>query len=105
MDLPIACTLSEAALLGRRRAIMDMFQRMQFTVSELPDGYAFSFAVTSDALTHIATLVNMKRECCPFLTFRILVEAGKELVRLEVTGPKEAKTIIADFFNCGEAAP
>jgi hypothetical protein len=105
VDLPIACTLSEAALIERRRAIMDMFQRMQCTVSELPAGYAFTFTGTADALAHITTLVDMERECCPFLTFKIVVEAAKEIVRLEVTGPKEAKTVIADFFKCGEVAP
>src|SRR5262245_50307214 len=102
MDLPIACTLSERALLERRRAIMDTFRTTQVTVSELPDGYAFTLAATSDALLQIASLVDLERECCPFLTFKIVVEGRNELMRLEVTGPTEAKTVIAHFFDCGE---
>jgi len=62
MDLPITCTLSE--------------------VYELPFG--------SDTLTMLARLVALEHGCCPFLTFRIALEAGAETVTLEVTGhPKQ----------------
>jgi len=46
----------------------------------------------------ITQLVDMERECCPFLNFKIVVEAGKEPMRLEITGPNEAKSVIANFF-------
>ena len=53
MDLPIVCTLNEADLQKRRQAIMNVFRNMQVGVSELPDGYAYSFSATSEALqTH-----------------------------------------------------
>jgi len=41
----------------------------------------------------------MKPQCCRFLTFKIVVEARKLPIRLEVTGKLEAKPIIADFFR------
>jgi hypothetical protein len=99
MDLPIVCTLSEAEFRHRRQAIMDVFSRMQVAVSELPDGYAFSFAATSEALLQIAQLVDMERQCCSFLTFKIVVEAGRGPMRLELTGPKNANAVIAEYFN------
>ncbi len=68
-------------------------------MSELPDGYRCSFAATSDALTQIAQLVDRERQCCSFLTFKIVVEALGGRMRLEVTGPSEAKAIIAEYFN------
>jgi hypothetical protein len=82
INLPIACTLNEA---------------------ELHDGYAYIFAATSDALMQIEQLVDMQRQCCSFLTFKIVVEAGRALMRVEVTGPKNANAVIADYFNFDSA--
>jgi hypothetical protein len=99
MDLPIACTLSEAELRERRQTIMDFFRRAHVATTELPDGYAFTFATTPETLLQVAQLVDMERQCCPFLTFAIVVEAGKGPLRLEVTGPAEARKVIAEYFN------
>ena len=103
MDLPIACTLSEAEFRQRRQTTIDAFRRMQVGRAELPDGYAYTFEATSEALLQIAQLVDMERECCPFLTFKIMVDAGRGPIRLEVTGPKEAKALIADYLNFDSA--
>ena len=81
---------------------MDTFRRMQVSVTELPDGYAYSFAATSEALLQITQLVDLERECCPFLTFKIVVGAAGAAMRLKVTGAEEAKKVIADYFNVGE---
>jgi hypothetical protein len=99
MDLPIACTLTEAELRQRRQSIIDTFREIGVSVNELSAGYAYSFAPTPEALSQIARLVDMERQCCPFLTFKIVVEPAGGLMRLEVTGPEQVKTIIADYFN------
>jgi hypothetical protein len=103
MDLPIACTLTEAELRQRRQTVKDAFRNMRVNVTELQDGYAYSFGATSEALLQIARLVDMERKCCPFLTFKIVVEAGGGPMRLEVTGLMEAKAVIADYFNFDNA--
>jgi hypothetical protein len=82
MDAPIACTLSRAEFHQRRQAIMDAFHKMQVSVSELPDGYAFIFPATSEALMQITQLVDLERQCCHFLRFRIVVEAAQASMRL-----------------------
>jgi hypothetical protein len=99
MDLPIACTLTEAELRERRKRLAASFHRMNVTASELVDGYAFTFAAGSDALMDIAALIDMERRCCPFLNFRLIIEAANAPMRLEVTGPNETKALIADFFS------
>jgi hypothetical protein len=99
MDLPIACTLTEAELHERRQAIMDVFPSMWVRMSELPDGYAFTFPAATGTLRQLAQLVDMERQCCPFLMFKIVVEAAQAGVRLEVTGPEAAKKLIAEYFN------
>jgi hypothetical protein len=99
MDLSIACTLTEAELRSRRKVIMDTFRSMQVTANELEDGFAFSFPTSSGTLQGIAELVDLERQCCPFLTFKIVVAAEQAGIRLEVTGPREAKKLIAEYFS------
>ena len=99
MELPIACTLSEAEIRDRRRTILDSVRGAVLHAASLPLGYAYCFEPTSDVLAQLAHLVDLERQCCPFLTFRIVVEAGNQPICLEVTGPAEAKAIIAEFFG------
>jgi hypothetical protein len=47
-------------------------------------------------LQRIAELVDLERQCCQFLTFKIVVEAAH--MRLEVTGAGEAKTLMTAFY-------
>lgn len=99
MDLPIICTLTEEELRERRRAVLDSMQQAVLDVSELPLGYAYTFRPSSDVLSQLTRLVDLERQCCKFLTFRIVVEPGEAPIRLEVTGPPNAKTVIEEFFG------
>jgi hypothetical protein len=99
LDLPIACTLTEAELRERRQAILDFFRKAEFQTTELENGYAFTFAPTSEALIQVAQLVDLERQCCPFLNFDIVVEAGNAPMRLVITGPPEAAAMIGDVFR------
>jgi hypothetical protein len=98
MDLPIACSLTEAGLRERRQSIVDMFRIMQVIITESPEGYSFAFPAGSEALMQVTKLVDMERQCCPFLSFKIVIEAAGAGMRLEVAGPLEAKRLIAEFF-------
>jgi hypothetical protein len=99
MELPIACTLTEAEVRERRQTILDLVRGAALNVTSLPHGYAYRFEPTSEALAHLSRLVDLERQCRRFLTIRIVVEAGNQPICLEVTGPSEAKSIIADFFG------
>jgi hypothetical protein len=99
MDQPVACTLTEAELRERRRTILDSIRRAVLDVSPLPDGYAYRFEPTSEILSQLARLIDLERQCCAFLTFRIIVEAGRQRICLEIAGPPDAKAVIADFFG------
>jgi len=99
MDLPIACTLTDAEMRERRQAILDFLRRTQANITELPNGYSYTFAPTSEAFMQVTQLVDLERQCCPFLSFKILVGPGKAPIRLEITGPKEARTLIDNFFD------
>ena len=99
MEPPIACTLTEAEMRERRRTILDAFRVAVLDVTPLPLGYAYRFEPTSEVLTQLVRLVDLERQCCPFLTFKIIIESGNQPIRLEITGPPEAEPIIADFFG------
>ena len=99
MDLPIACSLNESELRERRRTILVFTQKDVVDTVSISNGYRYEFTANAGVLAKLADLVNLEHECCRFLTFRIIVEAGDAPIRLEVTGPPEAKKMIADFFG------
>ena len=99
MDLPVACTLTVAELRARRRTILDSVRRAVLDITPLLDGYAYRFEPTSEILSQLARLVDPERQCCAFLTFRITVGSGRQPICLEITGPPDAKAIIADLFG------
>jgi hypothetical protein len=99
MELPIACILTDVEMRERRRTILDSVRRAVLDVTSLSLGYAYRFEPTSQVLAELGRLVDLERQCCPFLTFRIVIEAGNQPICLEVTGPPEAKGVIADFFG------
>jgi hypothetical protein len=99
MEIPIACNLSDSELRERRQTILNFFRESLVKVRPLALGLAFSFEPSSEVLTRLAELVDLERKCCPFLTFRIVVEAGDLPIRLEVTGTAAAKKVIADLFG------
>ncbi len=68
-------------------------------VTELADGYIYDFEPNSETLLRLNRLVDMERQCCQFLTFKIIGESGNGPLRLEVRGTAEAKPVIADFFG------
>jgi len=68
------------------------------TVS-LPNGYRYALTAGAGALGKLADLVHLEHECCRFLAFKIIVSPGDSPIQLEVTGPPEAKAMIADLFG------
>jgi hypothetical protein len=98
MEIPIACNLSDGELRERRETILKFFRQSLLGVTPLPLGFAYRFQRSSEVLICLTQLVELERQCCPFLTFKIVVEAG-EHVCLEVTGTAEAKEVIADLFG------
>jgi hypothetical protein len=102
MDLPVICTLSEEQLQQRRRELLDDVKTAAISATELPDGYAYEFPPDPDTVTMLARLIALEHDCCPFLTFRISLVAGKAAAILEVTGPPKAKSVIADFLGGGQ---
>jgi hypothetical protein len=98
MDLPIICTLTEAELKERRRTVLDSFLDSAIDVTAIENGYRCRFKPTPTLLATLSNLVELERQCCQFLTFKIVVEP-QQPITLEITGPPESKSVIANFFG------
>jgi hypothetical protein len=44
-------------------------------------------------------LIQLEHQCCPFLRFSLIVEAGKGPVWLELTGPPATQDFLASIFE------
>lgn len=97
MDLPIVCTLTTDQRRERRLNVLKPIRNAAIKTEELSKGYSYTFRPQPDLLVRLAQLVDLERGCCRFLTFVII--ADNETIRLEVTGPPDAKVVIADFFG------
>ena len=98
MDLPIVCALTEAELRERRRTVLDFIRESAIDITNIAEGYSYRFSPTSEVLSQLSNLVDLERQCCQFLTFKIVIEP-QQPIKLEVTGPPESRAAIADFFG------
>jgi hypothetical protein len=86
MDQPIACTLSDAELQERRKTVLSDVVGKIIQMRDLESGFAYQFPSTY--LPTLAEIIRFERQCCPFLTFRIIAEPNNAPIWLEVIGPK-----------------
>ncbi len=98
MSLPIACSLTDSELQERRRDVLQKARSAVVDVRELENGYAYSFPATGEWLTELAQLINLERQCCPFLQFCLTVEPDNGPIWLEMTGPEGAREFLAATF-------
>ena len=98
-DLPVACTLSPAALQARRDDLLRALLRRATERRELPDGYSLRFAAESDVLSNIAHTVDNERQCCRFLRFTVTVEPDDGPITLDLTGPAGTQEFLAAMFG------
>jgi hypothetical protein len=96
-DIPIACTLNSGELAGRKERLSrlspDVIERV-----ELENGVSLRFKMTPELLVELAQIIGQEHECCRFLSFVLAVEAGAELVRLDVTGPSGTKEFLRELM-------
>lgn len=97
-DLPIACTLSPAALEARRSGLADLLRRAEGR-DELLDGYRLRFAATEHILPAIARTVDAERHCCRFLRFTITVQPDGGPIWLDAQGPPGTREFLSKMFD------
>ena len=98
VSLPVACSLMDSELQERRRTVLQKVRSVVCEVKELDHGFSYRFP-SGEWITELANLVELERQCCPFLKFNITVEPGDGPVWLEMTGPQGTKEFLAEVFN------
>ena len=98
-DLPVACTLSPAALKARKENLLNVLLHRADERHELPDGYRLRFAAERDTLSMIARTVDMERQCCRFLRFTVTVEPNDGPIALDLTGPAGTREFLAAMLD------
>jgi hypothetical protein len=97
--IPIVCSLTDKELCERREKYLDKMAGLLVESEELDNGTRFRFLLGDSTLTDLAEIITLERDCCPFLSFSLAVNAGGNTVSLEMTGPGETKEIIRSLFN------
>lgn len=98
-SLPVACSLTDAELQQRRETVLEKVRSAVVGTRELDDGYAYRLPANEEWLTTLVNLVNLERQCCPFLRFNIIVEPGDGPLWLELTGPPGTKEFLVSTLG------
>ncbi len=98
-EFPIACNLTDNELQERRKNVFGKIAASLINSEELPDGFRFRFPLDDATLQSLVTIINLERKCCPFLSFKLSLQAGVNFASLDLTGGHGAKEAIQELFN------
>jgi hypothetical protein len=95
-DPPIACSLTPADLRTRQADTAALARRSLRSGCRVSRGERLVFAADAGTESALREVIAAEQRCCAFLSLD-LRRAGDSL-ELTITGPEEAKPIIAELF-------
>ncbi|HVE55694.1 MAG TPA: hypothetical protein VNB22_02635 [Pyrinomonadaceae bacterium] len=98
-EIPIACYLTDQELQARRKNYLDKTAELLVDSTEIEHGFIYKFPLKPAILQDLAEIIDLERQCCPFLNFKLSVESGTDFVALELTGAEGTKAIIKSLFG------
>ena len=98
-EIPVACYLTDKELQARRQNNLEKAAEALIGATEISDGFVYKFPLKPAILQDLAEIIDLERQCCPFLNFRLTIESGTEFVSLELTGAEGTKEIIQSLFG------
>ncbi len=98
-EIPVACYLTDKELQARRRNYLDKAAASLLDSTEISEGFIYKFPLKPAILQDLAEIIDLERQCCPFLNFRLTVESGADHVSLELTGAEGTKEIVESLFG------
>jgi len=98
-DLPVACALSTPELREREQTVLAKVRARVREVRDLDSGYALRFDPEGAVLADLATLIDLERQCCPFLRFELQVLPASGPVWLELSGPEGTRDFLRTVLN------
>lgn len=98
-EIPIACYLTDKELQQRRQDYLNKIAASLVDFKELENGFSYRFPIEKSLLSDLVEVIDLERKCCPFLDFKLISEAGSDLVSLELTGAEGTKEMIRSLFE------
>ncbi|MGC2237119.1 MAG: hypothetical protein WA584_13215 [Pyrinomonadaceae bacterium] len=98
-EIPIACALTGSELQIRRKEYLNKIAGSLIDFEELENGFSYRFPSEKSVLLDLVNIIDLERKCCPFLDFKLSLEAGSDFVSLELTGSEGTKEMIKALFN------
>jgi hypothetical protein len=98
-DITVACFLTDNELRIRRQEHLDRVAALLIEVTEIPTGFKYTFKLESNSLEQLTTIIELERNCCPFLNFDLSIRAGEGTASLALTGPEGTKEAVKSLFN------
>ena|SRR5436190_14447124 len=98
-DLPVACSLSPAALKARRENLLNVLRERANERHELPNGYRLQFSGQGDIVSAIARTIEAERQCRRFLRFTVTIEPDAGAILLDLTGPPGTREFLAAMLD------
>ena len=98
-EIPVACALDDIELRRRRTDYLEKIGSSLIDFKETESGFSYRFPLNETILPDLAEIIELERKCCPFLNFKMILEAGNNFVSLELTGAKGTKETIKALFD------
>lgn len=98
-EIPVACFLTDKELGQRRTDHLNKIAAALVDFKELENGFSYRFPIEGSMLQDLIEVIELERKCCPFLDFKLIIEAGSDLVSLELTGASGTKEMIRSLFE------
>ena len=98
---PLACDMTAIPLIERETHLNT--SRILFSdikkIRELPDGYEFRLEDDARVLLKATEFISLEKLCCPFLAFRLDIDAEGGPVKLRLTGREGVKAFIREEID------
>lgn len=98
-EIPIACALTDSELQIRRKDYLNKLAGSLIDFEESENGFSYRFPSEKAVLLDLVNIIDLERKCCPFLDFKLILEAGEDFVSLELTGAEGTKETIKSLFE------
>jgi hypothetical protein len=100
-DTPFACNMSALDAGGKKRvlAILGELKSKRQEIKELPDGFAFRYAMDDQTFKDAAEFITLERLCCPFFEFELVAEKENGAMWLQLKGREGVKDFIRIEFE------
>jgi hypothetical protein len=98
---PLTCSLSPDGLRERKAVIDELVAAGLTALTAIPGGVRARFTARPELKADLDALVELEAQCCAFLS--LTITGADDATVLEVTGPPDAQTLIAELFS-GRAA-